>query len=148
MKGYYKAPEKTAETIIDGWLHTGDVGHIDAGGYLHLTDRKKDMIITGGFNVYPATVEQVIWSHPAVQDCAVIGVPDVKWGEAVKAVIELNPGQSVSAEDIIALCKDKLGSVMAPKTVDFIERLPRSPAGKVLKKDLRETYWLGHSKKI
>ena len=148
MKGYYKAPEKTAETIIDGWLHTGDVGQIDAGGYLHLTDRQKDMIVTGGFNVYPATVEQVIWSHPAVQDCAVIGVPDVKWGEAVKAVIELNPGQSVSAEDIIALCKDKLGSVMAPKTVDFIERLPRSPAGKVLKKDLREAYWLGHSKKI
>ena len=140
--------ETGAETIIDGWLHTGDVGHIDAGGYLHLTDRKKDMIITGGFNVYPATVEQVIWSHPAVQDCAVIGVPDVKWGEAVKAVIELNPGQSVSAEEIIALCKDKLGGVMAPKTVDFIERLPRSPAGKVLKKDLRETYWLGHSKKI
>jgi acyl-CoA synthetase (AMP-forming)/AMP-acid ligase II len=148
MKGYYKAPEKTAETIINGWLHTGDVGHIDAGGYLHLTDRKKDMIITGGFNVYPATVEQVIWSHPAVQDCAVIGVPDAKWGEAVKAVIELNPGQSVSAEDIIALCKDQLGSVMAPKSVDFIERLPRSPAGKVLKKDLREVYWQGHTTRI
>jgi len=75
MKGYYKAPDKTAETIIDGWLHTGDIGHIDAAGYLHITDRKKDMIISGGFNVYPSEVEQVIWSHPAVQDCAVIGVP-------------------------------------------------------------------------
>jgi len=148
MKGYYNAPEKTAETIIDGWLHTGDVGHLDAGGYLRLTDRKKDMIISGGFNVYPATVEQIIWSHPAVQDCAVIGVPDAKWGEAVKAVIELNPGQSISAEEIIALCKDQLGSVMAPKSVDFVERLPRSPAGKVLKKDLREPYWQGHNKKI
>lgn len=148
MKGYYKAPDKTAETIINGWLHTGDVGHIDAQGYLHLTDRKKDMIITGGFNVYPATVEQVIWSHPAVQDCAVIGVPDPKWGEAVKAVVELNPGQAVSAEDIIALCKEQLGSVMAPKSVDFIERLPRSPVGKVLKKDLRAAYWQGHDKKI
>jgi acyl-CoA synthetase (AMP-forming)/AMP-acid ligase II len=148
MKGYYKAPDKTAETIIDGWLHTGDIGHIDAGGYLHLTDRKKDMIITGGFNVYPATVEQVIWSHRAVQDCAVIGIPDAKWGEAVKAVIELNPGQSVSAEEIIAMCKEQLGSVMAPKSVDFVERLPRSPAGKVLKKDLREAYWQGQTKKI
>lgn len=148
MKGYYKAPEKTAETIIDGWLHTGDIGHIDADGYLHLTDRKKDMIITGGFNVYPATVEQVIWSHPAVQDCAVIGVPDPKWGEAVKAVVELNPGQNVTAEEIIALCKDQLGSVMAPKTVDFVERLPRSPVGKVLKKDLRAAYWQGQDKKI
>ena len=141
MKGYYKQPEKTAETIINGWLHTGDVGHIDAEGYLHITDRKKDMIISGGFNVYPSEVEQVIWSHPAVQDCAVIGVPDEKWGEAVKAVIELNAGQSVSAEEIIALCKDKLGSVMAPKTVDFIDTLPRSPVGKVLKKDLRAQYW-------
>lgn len=141
MKGYYKNPEKTAETIVDGWLHTGDVGHIDEEGYLHITDRKKDMIITGGFNVYPSEVEQVIWSHPAVQDCAVIGVPDEKWGEAVKAVVELNPGFSVSEADLIALCKDKIGSVMAPKTVDFVPSLPRSPAGKVLKKDLREPYW-------
>jgi acyl-CoA synthetase (AMP-forming)/AMP-acid ligase II len=148
MKGYYKAPDKTAEAIIDGWLHTGDIGHIDAEGYLHLTDRKKDMIITGGFNVYPAMVEQVIWSHPAVQDCAVIGVPDEKWGEAVKAVVELNPGHSVTDEELIALCKDRLGSVMAPKTIDFIEQMPRSPVGKVLKKDLRAAYWHGQSKKI
>jgi acyl-CoA synthetase (AMP-forming)/AMP-acid ligase II len=148
MKGYYKQPDKTAETIIGGWLHTGDVGHLDAEGYLHITDRKKDMIISGGFNVYPSEVEQVIWSHPAVQDCAVIGVPDEKWGEAVKAVIELNPGQSVTAEEIIALCKAKLGSVMAPKTVDFIESLPRSPVGKVLKKDLREQYWVARERKI
>jgi acyl-CoA synthetase (AMP-forming)/AMP-acid ligase II len=106
------------------------------------------MIITGGFNVYPATVEQVIWSHPAVQDCAVIGVPDEKWGEAVKAVVELNPGQSVSADELIALCKDKLGAVMAPKSVDFVASLPRSSVGKVLKKDLRETYWQGHAKRV
>lgn len=148
MTGYYKDPERTAETIIDGWLHTGDVGHIDAHGYLHLTDRKKDMIITGGFNVYPAMVEQVLWAHPAVQDCAVIGVPDDKWGEAVKAVVELNPGHSVGADELVALCKDKLGSVMAPKSIDFIERLPRSAAGKVLKKDLREAYWRGRTSRI
>ncbi|MGJ8669406.1 MAG: AMP-binding protein [Oceanococcus sp.] len=148
MKGYYKQPEKTAETIVNGWLHTGDIGHIDSGGYLHITDRKKDMIISGGFNVYPSEVEQVIWSHPAVQDCAVIGVPDDKWGEAVKAVVELNPGQSATADEIIALCKEKLGGVMAPKTVDFIEALPRSPVGKVLKKDLREPFWKSSAKKI
>ena len=148
MKGYYKAPDKTAETIIDGWLHTGDVGHIDAEGYLHITDRKKDMIISGGFNVYPSEVEQVLWAHPAVQDCAVIGVPDAQWGEAVKAVVELNAGQQVSAEALIALCKDQLGSVKAPKTVDFVESLPRSPVGKVLKKDLRAQYWQSAERKI
>jgi acyl-CoA synthetase (AMP-forming)/AMP-acid ligase II len=148
MKGYYKAPDKTAETIVDGWLHTGDVGHLDGEGYLHITDRKKDMIISGGFNVYPSEVEQVLWSHPAVQDCAVIGVPDEKWGEAVKAVVELNAGHQVSADDLIALCKDKLGSVKAPKSVDFVATLPRSPVGKVLKKDLRAQYWKDTARKI
>lgn len=141
MMGYYKQPDKTAEAIIDGWLHTGDLGHIDAEGFLHITDRKKDVIITGGFNVYPSEVEQVIWSHPAVLDCAVIGVPDDKWGEAVKAVVELKPGGTVGAEELVALCKAQLGSVKAPKSVDFIATLPRSPVGKVLKKDIRETYW-------
>lgn len=148
MKGYYKNPEKTAETIVDGWLHTGDVGHLDAQGYLHITDRKKDMIISGGFNVYPSEVEQVIWSHPAVQDCAVIGVPHEKWGEAVKAVVELNPGHTVTEAELIALCKEKLGSVMAPKSVDFVDKLPRSPIGKVLKKDLRQPYWEGAERNI
>jgi acyl-CoA synthetase (AMP-forming)/AMP-acid ligase II len=148
MKGYYKAPEQTAETIVDGWLHTGDIGHVDSDGYLHITDRKKDMIISGGFNVYPSEVEQVIWSHPAVQDCAVIGVPDAQWGEAVKAVVELNAGQRVSAHELIALCKDRLGSVKAPKTIEFVDSLPRSPVGKVLKKDLRAKYWQGVARKI
>jgi acyl-CoA synthetase (AMP-forming)/AMP-acid ligase II len=148
MKGYYKAPEKTAEAIVDGWLHTGDIGHLDADGYLHITDRKKDMIITGGFNVYPSEVEQVIWSHPAVQDCAVIGVPDEHWGEAVTAVVELNAGQHVSADELIALCKDRLGSVKAPKSVEFVDSLPRSPVGKVLKKDLRAKYWQNEARKI
>jgi acyl-CoA synthetase (AMP-forming)/AMP-acid ligase II len=148
MKGYYKDPQRTAEALIDGWLHTGDVGRLDAEGYLHITDRKKDMIISGGFNVYPSEVEQVLWGHPAVQDCAVIGVPDPQWGESVKAVVELNPGERVSAEELIALCKAKLGSVKAPKTVEFIESLPRSPVGKVLKKDLRASYWAGANRKI
>lgn len=140
MKGYYNDPEQTDNTIIDGWLHTGDVGHLDEDGYLYITDRKKDMIISGGFNIYPQSVEQVIWGHPSVQDCAVIGVPDPDWGESVKAVIELNPGQKVDPEEIITLCKQKLGSVKAPKTVDVVNELPRSLAGKVLKKELREAY--------
>jgi acyl-CoA synthetase (AMP-forming)/AMP-acid ligase II len=148
MKGYYKAPELTAQAIVDGWLHTGDIGHLDADGYLHITDRKKDMIISGGFNVYPSEVEQVIWSHPKVQDCAVIGVPDADWGEAVKAVVELNPGETVTAEELIALCRSALGGVRTPKTVDFVRALPRSPIGKVLKKDLRDGYWAETSRAI
>lgn len=148
MKGYYKAPEKTAEAIVDGWLHTGDVGHVDRDGYLRITDRKKDMVITGGFNVYPSEVEQVIWAHPAVQDCAVIGVPHATWGEAVKAVVELNPGMHVGADELIALCKERLGSVKVPKSVDFVDSLPRSPNGKVLKKDLRAPYWAAQNRSI
>jgi acyl-CoA synthetase (AMP-forming)/AMP-acid ligase II len=99
------------------------------------------VIISGGFNVYPSEVEQVLWRHPAVLDCAVIGVPDEKWGEAVKAVVELKPQAQASAEELIALCKKRLGSVKAPKSVDFVTTLPRSPVGKVLKKDIRAPYW-------
>lgn len=148
MKGYYKQPDKTEETIIDGWLHTGDVGHLDKDGYLHITDRKKDVIISGGFNVYPSEVEQVIWTHSSVMDCAVIGVPDENWGEAVKAVVELKPGSDLCDQELIALCKAKLGSVKAPKSVDFIETLPRSPVGKVLKKAIRDTYWANATRRI
>lgn len=148
MAGYYKQPDKTAETVIDGWLHTGDVGHLDEDGFLHITDRKRDVVITGGFNVYPSEVEQVLWTHPAVQDCAVIGVPDDKWGEAVKAVVELNAGAQVTTEELIDLCKRELGSVKAPKTVDFVTALPRSPVGKVLKKEIREPYWRNVARRI
>jgi acyl-CoA synthetase (AMP-forming)/AMP-acid ligase II len=148
MKGYYKAPEKTAETIIDGWLHTGDVGHFDEDGYLFITDRKKDMIISGGLNIFPSEVEQVIWSHPAVQDCAVIGIPHDDWGEMVTAVVELNPGADVDSGELIALCRERLGPVRAPKLVEFVESLPRSANGKVLKRAIREWYWAGRSRRI
>jgi acyl-CoA synthetase (AMP-forming)/AMP-acid ligase II len=148
MKGYYKAPDKTAETIVDGWLHTGDIGFLDTEGFLHITDRKKDMIISGGFNVYPSEVEQVIWTHPAVQDCAVIGAPHPEWGEAVTAVVELNPGATLTEQELLGYCRPKLGGVRTPKSVDFVEALPRSANGKVLKKDIRETYWSQHVRKI
>lgn len=118
--GYYKNPETTAATVVDGWLHTGDVGWLDGNGRLHLCDRKKDMIITGGLNVYPQEIEQVIWSHPAVQDCAVIGIPDEDWGERVIAVVELNAGAEADEAELIAMCKEKLGSVKSPKRIDFI----------------------------
>ncbi|MEC7761287.1 MAG: AMP-binding protein [Pseudomonadota bacterium] len=148
MAGYYKDPRTTAETIVDGWLHTGDIGWLDSGGRLHLCDRKKDMIISGGLNVYPQEVEQVIWSHSAVQDCAVIGIPDEEWGELITAVIELNPGEDLTADEVIALCKSKLGSVKCPKRVDFIDTLPRSAAGKVLKRELRAKYWADKDRMI
>lgn len=148
MKGYYKQPEKTAEAIVDGWLHTGDIGNLDAEGFLHITDRRRDMIISGGFNVYPSEVEQVLWTHPDVLDCAVIGVPDPMWGEAVKAVVELKPGAQADEQALIALCKAQLGSVKAPKSVDFIASLPRSLVGKVLKKSLREPYWAAAKRAI
>lgn len=148
MKGYYKNPEATAEVSQFGWHHTGDIGQIDDEGFLYILDRKKDMIISGGFNVYPSEIEQVIWSHPAVQDCAVIGVPDDKWGEAVKAVVELKPGASLEPGEIVALCKARLGSVKAPKTVEIWEALPRSPVGKVRKKDIRDVFWAGRGRMI
>ena len=148
MKGYYKNPQATEEASAFGWHHTGDIGVIDEDGFVYIVDRKKDMIISGGFNVFPSEIEQVLWSHPAVQDCAVIGVPDEKWGEAVKAVVELKPGAKATEAELIELAKQKLGGVKAPKSVDFMATLPRSPVGKVLKKDLRATYWAGRERKI
>jgi acyl-CoA synthetase (AMP-forming)/AMP-acid ligase II len=135
--GYYKNEAANEEAHAFGWHHTGDIGLFDRSGFLHIVDRKKDMIISGGFNIYPGEVEQVIWSHPAVHDCAVVGVADEDWGEKVVAVVELKPGGQADEIAIIALCKEKLGSIKAPKKVVFRESLPRSPVGKVLKKDIR-----------
>ncbi|MFJ8111035.1 long-chain fatty acid--CoA ligase [Streptomyces sp. NPDC096132] len=148
MKGYYKDPVRTAETIVDGWLHTGDIGHLDHEGFLHITDRKKDMIISGGFNVYPSEVEQIIWRHPAVQDCAVVGAPHPDWGEAVTAVVELNEGEELTEADLIAYCRPRLGGIKTPKRVEFVTQLPRSPNGKVLKKDVRAPFWRDHQRRI
>jgi len=148
MKGYYKNPEATEEASKFGWHHTGDIGIIDEDGFVYIVDRKKDMIISGGFNVYPGEVEQVLWTHPAIQDCAVVGVPDEKWGEAVKAVLELKPGQQIDEEELIQFCKARLGSIKSPKTVEVWESLPRSPVGKVLKKSIREVFWRNETRRI
>lgn len=147
IAGYYDNEAATRKASAFGWHHTGD-GVIGDDGFDHIVDRKKDMVISGAFNVFPSEVEQILWSHPAVQDCAVISVPDDRWGEAVKAVVELKPGATASADELIDLAKDKLGGVKAPKSVDFIASLPRSPVGKVLKKTLREPYWAGRERKI
>lgn len=148
MMGYYKNEEATAETRAGEWHRTGDIGYRDEDGFVYIVDRKRDMIISGGFNVYPSEVEQVIWSHPAVQDCAVVGAPDDKWGEAVTAVIELRAGQQVTADEIIAMCRERLGPVKAPKCVQFRDSLPRSVVGKVLKRDLRAEFWQGRERAL
>ncbi|WP_416969548.1 class I adenylate-forming enzyme family protein [Streptomyces sp. 4F14] len=140
MVGYYKDPEGTADVLRGGRLHTGDVGYFDDEGYLHLVDRKKDLIISGGFNVYPAEVERVIAEVPGVADVAVIGVPDARWGEAVTAIVVARAGETVDEQRIIAHTKSALGSVKAPKRVEIWPWLPRNATGKVLKRTIRELY--------
>jgi fatty-acyl-CoA synthase len=139
MTGYLHAEEETRKTLVDGWLRTGDAGVFDERGYLFLRDRIRDVIITGGFNVYPGDVEVVLSTHPAIADCSVVGVPDEKWGEAVHAAVQLRPGMSVDVDELIGLVKRELGSVKAPKHVHLFESLPRSAVGKVLKPAIRET---------
>ncbi len=148
MKGYHCAPEETRATSRPGdWHATGDVGYVDEDGYVYLVDRKRDLIVSGGFNVYPGEIEQVIWGHPAVKDCAVIGLPDEKWGERVTAVVELKEGHTVEASELIERCRQRFGSVQSPKEVIFRE-LPRSAVGKVLKRVLRDEYWAGRNRLI
>ena len=137
--GYYKNPKATAEASSYGWHHTGDIGYLDADGYLFIVDRAKDMIITGGFNVYSTEVEQAIMRHPDVQDCAVIGLPDDKWGERIEAVVQLLPGHHVDPPALIAFTKERLGSVKTPKAVHIWSDLPRSKVGKILKVDVKHT---------
>jgi len=140
MSGYLDMPEKTAETIVDGWLHTGDLGYVDGRGYLHLRGRSREVIITGGFNVYPVDVEDELSKHPAVHEAAVFGIEDEKWGEAVHAAIQLKPGLQLAQNELIQYAKDRLCSVKAPKYVHFYDSLPRSAVGKVDKVLLKKTH--------
>jgi long-chain acyl-CoA synthetase len=149
MKGYWKKPEETAKTITpDGWLKTGDAGYLDEDGYLYIHDRVKDMIVSGGENIYPAEVENCLMSHPDIADVAVIGVPSEKWGETVKALVVKRAGSDPSEADIIAFAKERIASFKCPTSVDWIDALPRNPSGKILKRELRAPYWEGKGRNV
>jgi fatty-acyl-CoA synthase len=149
MVGYWNMPEATAKTIDkDNWLRTGDAGYMDEDGYLYIHDRIKDMIISGGENIYPAEVESAICDHPDVAEAAVIGVPDDKWGEAVKAIVVMKPGKSATADDIIRFARERIAGFKTPKTVEFMPALPRNPSGKILRRQLREPYWAGKERLV
>ena len=148
MLGYWKDPELTAETLRDGWVYTRDMATIDEDGYIYIVDRKSDMIISGGFNIYPSEVENALHVHPAVFEAAVIAVPDEQWGESVKAVVVLREGMKATEEEIIEHCKKHLASYKKPKSVDFVPELPKNPYGKVLRRKLREKYWVGQERMV
>ena len=140
MVGYWRRPEESAKAIKDGWLHTGDLGYYDEQGFIYIVDRKKDMIISGGENIYPKEIEEVLYRHPAVAEAAVIGVPDPYWVEKVQATIVLAPGAAAAPEEIIAFCRQHMAHFKAPKVVEIVAELPKSPQGKILKRELRKLY--------
>jgi acyl-CoA synthetase (AMP-forming)/AMP-acid ligase II len=149
MLGYLNRPDATAETIVEnGWLRTGDIGHVDDGGFVFISDRLRDMIITGGENVYSQEVEQAVAAHPSVAEVAVIGVPDDHWGESVKAIVALIPGATTRPDDVIAFTRERLARYKCPRTVDIIDALPRNPNGKVLKRELRKVFWEGRERQV
>ena len=149
MVGYWNLPEATAKTLgPDGWLRTGDAGYMDSDGYLYIHDRIKDMIISGGENIYPAEVESAICDHPDVAEVAVVGVPDDKWGEAVKAVVVMKPGKQATPSDIINFTRERIAGFKTPKSIDFIEALPRNASGKILRRHLRDPYWAGKDRQV
>jgi acyl-CoA synthetase (AMP-forming)/AMP-acid ligase II len=148
MRGYWNLPEASASTLKNGWLHTGDIGAKDERGYIFIMDRIKDMIVSGGENVYPREIEEVLFTHPEIADATVIGVPSDKWGEDVKAVVVRKPDSDVSEEAIIAYCGERLAGYKRPRSVDFVDALPKNPSGKVLKRELREPYWGDKARKV
>ena len=148
MRGYWNLPEASAEALRGGWMHTGDAAIVDEEGYLYIQDRVKDMIVSGGENVYPREVEEVLYQHQCVAEAAVIGVPDDKFGEAVKAIVVCREGTKPTAAEIMEFCKGRLAGYKRPRSVEFIAVLPRNPSGKVLKKELREPYWKGHTRRV
>jgi len=148
MLGYWNRPEETAQALRDGWVHTGDMATVDEENFIFILDRAKDMIITGGENVFSPEVENALYRHPAVLEAAVIGIPDAEWGEAVKAVVVLRPGQKVSEEALIAHCREWIAHYKCPKTVDFVDSLPKSGPGKILKSELRKPFWAGQQRMV
>jgi acyl-CoA synthetase (AMP-forming)/AMP-acid ligase II len=148
MLGYWNRPEATAAVLRDGFVHTGDAGYVDAAGYVFVCDRLKDMICTAGENVYPAEVESVLCAHPAVAEAAVIGVPDERWGELVKAIVVLRPGMAATAAELLAAARTQIADFKVPRSIDFASVLPRTPSGKIQKHVLREPYWAGRSRRV
>ena len=148
MKGYWNMPEETAKSIRNGWFYTGDAGYTDKAGYVYIHDRVKDMIVSGGENIYPAEVENAMMKHPAVADVAVIGIPDDRWGEVPMAIVVRKPGVEVTEEDIVAFGRTQLAGFKTPKKVAWADALPRNPSGKILKKDLRAPYWVGRTRQV
>jgi long-chain acyl-CoA synthetase len=148
MQGYWNKPEESAWSLRGGWQHTGDICKVDEDGYLYYVDRKKDMIKTGGENVYSKEVEDVLYTHPAVAGATVIGVPNEKWGEAVKGLIVLKDGEKATSEDLIAHCRKYIAGFKCPKSVEFVDSLPRTSLGKIDKQKLREPYWQGLGRKL
>jgi len=138
MVGYYKNPAETAETLRGGWLHTGDMGRLDPDGFLYIVERKKDLIIRGGFNIYPRDVEEALYAHPKVAEAAVVGMPDPLMGEEVLAFVVIKPGETAAPAEIIAFCQSRLARYKSPKEVRIVPALPKSPIGKILRKDLRK----------
>ena len=149
MKGYWNMPEETAKSIVKGqWFRSGDAGYFDKDGYVYIFDRVKDMIVSGGENVYPAEVENALMAHPAIADVAVIGVPDEKWGEVPMALVVRKPDTQVTESEILTFARERLAGFKTPKSVGWVDALPRNPSGKILKKDLREPYWKGHTRRV
>jgi acyl-CoA synthetase (AMP-forming)/AMP-acid ligase II len=148
IEGYWGRPEDTATTIRDGWVHSGDAGSMDADGFLYIRDRIKDMIVSGGENIYPAELESVLADHPAVADVAVIGVPDDRWGETVKAIVIRRPGAGLTEQELIEWSRDLLAGFKLPRSVDFVDAIPRNPSGKILKRQLREPYWADKGRQV
>lgn len=148
MKGYWGAPDLTAAALKDGFYHTGDVATLDEDGYLYIVDRKKEMIVSGGFNVYPLEVENILYAHPKVLEAAVVGVPSSQWGEEVKAVVVLQAGSSASAEELLGYCKEHLPGFKRPKSVDIVDELPKNDAGKVVRRLVRDGYWVGQARNV
>ena len=148
MEGYWRRPEDTAQALRGGWFHTGDAGSADGDGFLYIRDRIKDMIVSGGENVYPAEVESVLSGHPAVADVAVIGVPDERWGETVKALVVRRPGAGLGGEELVEWARSRLAGYKRPRLVDFVAAIPRNPSGKILKHELRERYWAGEERRV
>ena len=148
MMGYWKNPELTATTLRGGWYHTGDMGYLDEEGYLFLVDRKADMIVTGGENVYPKETEDILYQHPAVAMAAVVSAPDEKWGERVQAVVVLKSDQQATEEELIAYCKERLAGYKCPKAIEFWPQLPTTAVGKILRKDVKKKFWEGRERSI